>query len=208
MKKEQFSHLKQIIPSHGLVVAAGPTGSGKTSTIHELLREYASDKLVLTIEDPVEIKNSRFVQLQVNQHASMTYLDLIKVALRHHPDILLIGEIRDSQTAQATIQAALSGHLVFSTIHANSASTVGNRLLELGVDKTLLKDVLKVTIYQRLLQQVNGSLAAIADWKEDWQILDQPTSDFGSSWKEVLDGAFKSKRISSKVYEEYKKIAA
>ena len=208
LKKEQFSHLKQIIPSQGLVVVAGPTGSGKTSTIHELLREYASDKLVLTIEDPVEIKNSRFVQLQVNQHASMTYLDLIKVALRHHSDILLIGEIRDSQTAQATIQAALSGHLVFSTIHANSASTVGNRLLELGVDKTLLKDVLKVTIYQRLLQQVNGSLAAIADWKEDWQILDQPTSDFGSSWKEVLDGAFKSKRISSKVYEEYKKIAA
>ena len=208
LKKEQFFHLKQIIPSQGLVVVAGPTGSGKTSTIHELLREYTGEKLILTIEDPVEIKNAKFIQLQINQHASMSYLDLIKVALRHHPDILLIGEIRDSQTAQATVQAALSGHLVFSTIHANSANTVSNRLLELGVDKSLLKDVLKLTIYQRLLQQADGSLAAVADWKEERQIFDQSAKNFGSSWKETLDGAFKSKRISSKIYEEYKKIAA
>lgn len=208
LAEEQFDQLEKAIPQQGLVIVAGPTGSGKTSTIHELLSRQSDEKMILTIEDPVEIRDHKIVQLQVNNEADMSYLDLIKVALRHHPDILMIGEIRDAQTAKAAVQAALSGHLVFSTLHANSSLGVISRLLELDVDPVLLKDVMRLSIYQRLLQTADGHSAAIADWQTfSGDFYDKKTA-FSVRWKEILDHAYRDSRISKEIYEIYVKIAS
>lgn len=98
MDKGQWVTLSQMVKKRGMVIFAGPTGSGKTTTMYRLLKKM-SDKVVITIEDPVEIKEEKFLQLQVNESAGMDYQELVKVALRHRPDILIIGEIRDSKTA-------------------------------------------------------------------------------------------------------------
>ncbi|MFT8917592.1 MAG: competence type IV pilus ATPase ComGA [Oenococcus sp.] len=205
---QQFDQLEKAIPQQGLVVVAGPTGSGKTSTIHQLLNKQSDRKMILTIEDPVEIRDEKIVQLQVNNEANMSYLDLIKVALRHHPDILLIGEIRDAQTAQAAVQASLSGHLVFSTLHANSSLGVISRLLEMNVDPVLLKDVMRLAVYQRLLPTQSGDQAALADWQLFTDGWDQPMAAFTPKWKENLDDAYRHSWISKEIYEAYLKIAS
>ncbi|MBS9337980.1 ATPase, T2SS/T4P/T4SS family [Fructobacillus parabroussonetiae] len=156
-------------PRAGLFVIAGPTGSGKTTTLYALLNEWAKDRLVLTVEDPVELVQPAFLQLQVNETAKVGYQDLIKVALRHRPDILVIGEIRDAQTAAATLQAALSGHLVLTTVHANSAEQVLLRLVDLGLPEKLVRAALITSLYQRLERDANGRLQATFDQK-DWSV--------------------------------------
>ncbi|EEI23902.1 competence type IV pilus ATPase ComGA [Lentilactobacillus hilgardii] len=115
---EALKKVRQMTSRRGLVIFSGPTGSGKTTTIYNLVNQTSAGKIVMTIEDPVEIKQSNYLQLQVNRKAGMAYSDLIKVGLRHRPDIFIVGEIRDELTAKAAIKAALSGHLVYSTIHA------------------------------------------------------------------------------------------
>ncbi|MBS9335100.1 Flp pilus assembly complex ATPase component TadA [Fructobacillus sp. M1-13] len=155
------------VPRAGLFAIAGPTGSGKTSTLYALLQEWAKDKVVLTVEDPVEVAQESFLQLQVNEQAGVDYQDLIKVALRHRPDILVIGETRDGKTAEAALQAALSGHLVLTTIHANSAEQVLSRLVELGLPEVLVKEALVSTMYQWLEPDGAGHLAA-AFVRVDW----------------------------------------
>jgi Type II secretory pathway, ATPase PulE/Tfp pilus assembly pathway, ATPase PilB len=111
---EQFNLIKKLTNQRGLIVTSGPTGSGKTSTMYELAQVIGKNKVVMTIEDPVEVWNPDFLQTQVNLIAGITYPDLLKAALRHRPDILIIGEIRDQETAKISINAALSGHLGFS----------------------------------------------------------------------------------------------
>ncbi|USS91778.1 ATPase, T2SS/T4P/T4SS family [Fructobacillus americanaquae] len=145
----------------GLYLVAGPTGSGKISTLYRLLAAWSPGKVVLTVEDPVEIYQPAFLQLQVNEQAGIDYQSLIKVALRHRPDLLVIGEIRDAKTAQAALQAALAGHLVLSTLHANSELAVFDRLLNLGLDHQLLNQALVKTIYQRLLPGLDGQLGVV-----------------------------------------------
>lgn len=119
--------------------------------MYQLVREKFPDKQVITIEDPVEIKQDNMLQLQLNDEIGMTYDNLIKLSLRHRPDILIIGEIRDSETARAVIRASLTGVLVFSTIHAKSIPGVYARLLELGVSRQELENSLRAIIYQRLI---------------------------------------------------------
>ncbi|MBP2966708.1 ATPase, T2SS/T4P/T4SS family, partial [Acinetobacter baumannii] len=115
---EQYEVLKQQVGKKGLYLFSGPTGAGKTTTMYELVKEMcqAEKKQIVTIEDPVEIECQNFLQFQVNKKIDLTYESLIKVCLRHRPDILIIGEIRDKKTAQMVIRAALTGHMVFSTI--------------------------------------------------------------------------------------------
>ena len=119
--------------------------------MYQLVREKFPDKQVITIEDPVEIKQEQMLQLQLNSDIGMTYDELIKLSLRHRPDILIIGEIRDSETARAVVRASLTGAIVFSTIHAKSIPGVYERLLELGVSKQELENSLRAIVYQRLI---------------------------------------------------------
>ncbi|OQJ69042.1 type II secretory pathway protein, partial [Leuconostoc pseudomesenteroides] len=147
------------------------------------------------IDDPVEIRNPNFVQLQVNEAAGIGYEALIKVALRHRPEILLIGEIRDYQTAKAVVQAALSGHLVVSTIHAMSAREIVLRLLELGVDYNQLLAALAMVVYQRLVPMISGDQAAIADVLFGSDIT--TATGFTTQWQEVLDEACLAGKITS-----------
>ena len=117
---DQWELVRTACQKRGMIIFAGPMGSGKTSAMYYFARQL-QDKQVLCIEDPIEIYEPDFLQLQVNDKALMGYADLLKVALRHHPDVFIIGEVRDEGTAQAVVRAALSGHLILTTVHARSA---------------------------------------------------------------------------------------
>lgn len=137
----------------GLVIFSGPVDSGKTTTIYKLLcRKYDEKPLqIMTLEDPVELSDVRFLQTEINVHAGIDYEHLIKASLRHHPDILMIGEIRDENTAKMAIRAALTGHLVVSTLHATSCHGVIERLKDLGISQRVLQETLTGVVAQRLL---------------------------------------------------------
>lgn len=137
----------------GLILFSGPVGSGKTTTMYQLIRNENQEqtKNVICIEDPVEIEEVNFLQIQVNHQAGITYESLLKQSLRHHPDIIIIGEIRDEETAQAVIRAALTGHLILATVHAKNAEGVLPRLMELGVSKELITQVLIGVVFQKML---------------------------------------------------------
>lgn len=153
VQEEQYLKLKkQASKGQGLILLAGQMGSGKTTTLYHLANEFADEQMVMTLENPVEIKNERFLQLQVNEGAGMTYADLLRLSLRHHPDILIIGEIRDRETARIAAEAGLTGHLVLSTVHAQSVAGIWYRMRELGVDEATLKQTLLGGGYQRLAQ--------------------------------------------------------
>ena len=117
---DQLPDLKKKLAGRGLYLFAGPVGSGKTTLMHALAQERFADQQVMSIEDPVEIKQDNMLQLQLNDQIGMTYDNLIKLSLRHRPDLLIIGEIRDRETARAVVRASLTGVTVFSTIHAKA----------------------------------------------------------------------------------------
>ncbi|MEJ6400432.1 competence type IV pilus ATPase ComGA [Nicoliella lavandulae] len=172
LNPDQYEQLKRRTIQRGLMVFAGPTGSGKTTTIYQLAREYSSSQMVMSIEDPVEVYEPSFLQLQVNSDADMSYQELLKVGLRNRPDIFIIGEIRDANTAQAAVQAALSGHLVLTTLHAKHPLGVVERLLNLGVGLDYLKQALNMVAYQRLLQTPDNGFAALLNTVTSEQIFE------------------------------------
>ncbi|CAH0417126.1 Flp pilus assembly complex ATPase component TadA [Periweissella fabaria] len=201
----QFQQLQLQTMQPGLHILAGPMGSGKTTTMYSLAQALANDnKIVLTIEDPVEIKHANFIQLQVNNAAKMTYTNLIKSGLRHRPDVFVIGEIRDEQTAQATVNAALSGHTVLTTIHALSATNVTVRLLEMGIKPAYLKASLQTVTYQRLLPDLQGELHALQAQVAGQTIWENK----GEKWHEKLAEALASKKITTTTYEQFKNLEA
>ncbi|WP_203269653.1 competence type IV pilus ATPase ComGA [Streptococcus uberis] len=148
---DSFERIEKAIHGRGLYLFAGPVGSGKTRLMYALMEKYMRDSQIITIEDPVEIKQDAILQLQVNNSIGMTYDNLIKLSLRHRPDLVIIGEIRDTETAQAVIRASLTGAMVFSTIHAKSIPGVFSRLIELGVKRDELLNCLNLIAYQRLI---------------------------------------------------------
>jgi competence protein ComGA len=160
---EQYEQLSSAIQKRGLFLFSGPTGSGKTSTLYSLAKEFGQTTQIIAIEDPVEIQDESILQVQVNESIGMDYDALIKLCLRHRPDLLIIGEIRDEKTARATIRATLTGHSVFSTIHARSIQGVYDRLYELGIKKEELDQCLSGVIYQRLLEDTDKNHKVLFD---------------------------------------------
>ncbi len=140
---------------HGMVLVTGPTGSGKTTTLYAALnRIYTPGKKMITIEDPVEFHLEGIDQMPVNPKRGLTFAGGLRAILRHDPDIIMVGEIRDSETADIAIRSALTGHLVFSTLHTNDAAGAVTRLLDMGIEPFLLATTLEAIVAQRLLRVV------------------------------------------------------
>ncbi len=138
---------------HGIILVTGPTGSGKTSTLYTALNEINdSERKIITIEDPVEYQLRGINQIQVSEKAGLTFARGLRSILRHDPDVVLIGEIRDQETAQIAVQASLTGHLVFSTLHTNDAPGALTRLVDMGVEPYLVASSLEAVLAQRLVR--------------------------------------------------------
>lgn len=145
-----------LLHSHGLIILTGPTGSGKTTTMYTLVEHCTAitGRSVITLEDPVERKNDSLLQVQVNEKAGITYTAGLKAILRHDPDIIIVGEIRDAETARIAVRAALTGHLVLTTLHARDAKGAIYRLLEFGISRSEIDQTLIAATAQRLVHMV------------------------------------------------------
>jgi general secretion pathway protein E len=142
-----------ITAPSGLILVSGPTGSGKTTTLYSTLRYLSGPEInITTVEDPIEMVDPRFCQVQVQRQAEVTFASALRAILRQDPDIIMVGEVRDAETAQMAVQAALTGHLVFSTVHTRDAAGAITRLAELGVERFLLSSVLRGVLAQRLVR--------------------------------------------------------
>ncbi|MEM1424467.1 MAG: GspE/PulE family protein, partial [Planctomycetota bacterium] len=141
--------------SHGIVLITGPTGSGKTTTLYALLREMASSaRKIVTVEDPVEYAMDGINQIQVNNHVGLGFGTTLRHVLRHDPDVILVGEIRDRETAEMAFQSALTGHMVLSTLHTNDVASSFVRLTDMGVEPYLVNSAVEGVSAQRLLRTV------------------------------------------------------
>jgi type II secretion system protein E len=142
-----------IARPHGIILVTGPTGSGKSTTLYAALKEINTmDQKLITIEDPIEYRMRGVTQIQVNEAIGLSFARVLRSILRHDPDILLVGEIRDGETAQISIQSALTGHLVFSTLHTNDACGAVTRLIDMGIEPFLIASSLEGLIAQRLVR--------------------------------------------------------
>ena len=147
--------MEGISRPNGMILTSGPTGSGKSTTLYALIKKIKSEKInIVTLEDPVEYKMDGVNQIQVNVDAGLTFASGLRSILRQDPDVVMVGEIRDSETANLAVQASLTGHLVFSTLHTNSAAGVLPRLLDMGIEPFLLASTLNTVIGQRLVRRV------------------------------------------------------
>ena len=155
MEKEDLEVYRSIISKKaGIVLVTGPTGSGKTTTLYATLSQLNSKELnIITIEDPVEYQLPGINQIQINPKAGLTFARGLRSILRQDPDIIMVGEIRDLETARVAIQAALTGHLVFSTLHTNDAPSAVTRLIEMGIEKYLVEATVLGVVAQRLIRK-------------------------------------------------------
>jgi len=166
--------------AHGMILVTGPTGSGKSTTLHSLLHKIQSrDKNIITVEDPVEYKSDTINQIQVNEAVGLTFASGLRSILRQDPDIIMVGEIRDEQTASIAVQSALTGHLVFSTLHTNTAPSAITRLLDMGVERFLISSALLGVLAQRLVRVVCQKCKEedeLSDYyKKEFEIKTNPT---------------------------------
>jgi competence protein ComGA len=187
---DNLNLIGKTVVKKGLFLFSGPVGSGKTTLMYHLARRLFKGKQIITIEDPVEIEQTDFLQLQINDAIGSTYDALIKLSLRHMPDLVIIGEIRDSQTAHAVIRAAMAGYTVFSTIHAKSIPGVIGRLEELGISQNEIDNALSGVVHQRLIAGKG--------------VIDFETHDFknhsSSAWNAVLEGLVNQGIIAESIY--------
>ncbi len=146
---------KALEKTHGLILITGPTGSGKTTTLHACLNQIAKNPLsIITLEDPIEYEMKGVRQVHIRHNHGVTFASGLRSALRQDPDVIMVGEIRDSETASVAVHTALTGHLVFSTLHTNSALETIPRLLDMGVDHYLLASTLELIVAQRLIRKL------------------------------------------------------
>ncbi len=171
-------HLMTSAP-HGIVLVTGPTGSGKTSTLYTTLKELATPEVnVCTIEDPIEMVESSFNQMQVQHNIDIGFADGVRALMRQDPDIIMVGEIRDLETAEMAVQAALTGHLVLSTLHTNDAPSAITRMLDLGVPAYLINSTVLGIMAQRLVRTLCPHCKKAApiteDQRQSWRALVAP----------------------------------
>ncbi len=156
LSSERLAVMMQLIHlSHGIILVTGPTGSGKTTTLYAALSQInAPDKNIITVEDPVEYQLQGISQMQVNPKINVTFSNGLRSILRQDPDVIMIGEIRDQETAEIAIHASLTGHLVFSTLHTNNAAGAATRLIDMGIEPFLVASSVVAIIAQRLVREV------------------------------------------------------
>jgi type II secretory ATPase GspE/PulE/Tfp pilus assembly ATPase PilB-like protein len=152
-KKMQDELLKFVVSPHGMMIVTGPTGHGKTTTLYALLNKIdAFQRNIVTVEDPVEYHLDNISQTSINVKAGITFAGTLRSMLRQDPDVILVGEVRDQETAEIAMQAAMTGHLVFSTVHTSDATSALFRLLDLGVEPYLISSALTAVLSQRLVR--------------------------------------------------------
>lgn len=178
-----------IIQPHGMILVTGPTGSGKSTTLHSVLNILNQpDVNISTVEDPVEYRLGGVNQTQVNPKANMTFANGLRALLRQDPNVIMVGEIRDGETAGLGVQAALTGHLVFSTLHTNNAATCLPRLLDMGIEPFLIASTVRAVIGQRLVRRLNKDLSE--KYEPTAEELKQIEKAFGidgkSDWQRVM----------------------
>jgi type II secretion system protein E len=174
--------VKQAQRPNGILLCTGPTGCGKTTTLYSILREIQDPGLkIITTEDPVEYELAGIQQVNINENVGLTYARSLRAILRQDPDIVLVGEIRDVETAQIAVQASLTGHLVFSTLHTNSAAATITRLLDMGVEPFLITSALEGVVGQRLVRTICQNCKA--PYKPD----DEELLGFGVTRREIED---------------------
>ena len=211
-----------IIQPHGMILVTGPTGSGKSTTLHSVLNILNKPDInISTVEDPVEYRLAGVNQTQVNPKANMTFANGLRALLRQDPNVIMVGEIRDGETAGLGVQAALTGHLVFSTLHTNNAATCLPRLLDMGIEPFLIASTVRAVVGQRLVRRLNKDGAekydppteelkqieksfgidGKADWQKIMKLVNQVQEAFGLDktsepvfWREkpAKDGATQS----------------
>lgn len=185
-----WGHSKKVISEamvepHGMILVTGPTGSGKSTTLYSVLSQLNSHTMnISTVEDPIEYKIKGANQTQVNPKVGMTFASGLRALLRQDPNIIMVGEIRDSETADMAVQAALTGHLVFSTLHTNNAATCLPRLLDMGVEPFLIASTVRAVIGQRLVRRVCQICST--EYKPDDGKLTQITETFNLKTSEQL----------------------
>lgn len=169
---------------YGLILATGPTGSGKTTTLYMVLKELNKPEVsIVTIEDPIEYSLRGIDQIQVNAKTGLTFANGLRSILRQDPNVVMVGEIRDSETASIAVNAAMTGHLVLSTLHTNDAPTTLPRLLDLGVEPFLIASTLNIAIGQRLVRTI------CADCKVKKELTDEEMKALADAFpKELLEG--------------------
>lgn len=165
MEPETLLHLRTLLQqSHGMVIAAGPTGSGKSTTLSTAVRFLNSQKLnIVTLEDPVESRITGVNQVQINERAGLTFARGLRSILRQDPDVIMVGEIRDRETAEIAVRAALTGHLVLTTLHTETKEGALIRLIDLGVEAYLVSAAVKGVLSQRLVRRKEGGRTGIFD---------------------------------------------
>lgn len=179
LRGRALKHLEDaILRPHGIVLICGPTGSGKTTTLYSIIQRINNPKVnIVTLEDPIEYKISGVNQVQVNAEVGLTFASGLRAFLRQDPNVILVGEIRDEETADLAIQAALTGHLVFSTLHTNDASGALPRLLDMKAEPFLLTSAITAIVAQRVLRKIDDAHKVAYD--PDPKILQQVKDALG-----------------------------
>lgn len=186
MEQDHLSKFRHWIKEpHGIVLVTGPTGSGKSTSLYAALGE-ANDrqKKIITVEDPVEYKMDGITQIQTHAEIEYTFARALRAILRHDPDIIMIGEIRDLETAEIAVQSALTGHMVFSTLHTNDAIGAFNRLIDMGLEPFLVASSLRAVEAQRLVRRLCSHCAKPLN---DQEILQQAPADFDTQMAQLAE---------------------
>jgi len=191
--------------SYGMILVTGPTGSGKSTTLHSFLQTIATpEKNIITVEDPIEYKADNINQIQVNQKVGLTFASALRSILRQDPDIIMVGEIRDKETATIAIQAALTGHLMLSTLHTNNAPSTITRLIDMGVEPFLIASSLIGILSQRLIRILCECKSEDTS-KESFEEIEKITHKFPNLQKYKIEKLYKANGCPKCNFTGYKK---